>query len=120
MNYSKLRLLHARTQLSDVKFARSIGMTDHGYRKMLDNQTCTVERLETICKVYNIPVAQFFDETSNIVSEPTMPYGDCRECLRKDGIIETLKDQLQEKEKKIEQLNREIGGTAPSKTAQVG
>ncbi len=118
MNYSKLKTLQTRTQLSDVKFAKSIGMTDVGYKRMLDKQTCTVERLENICKVYNLELSFFFEASSNKASESVVSFGSCRECEKKEAVIETLKGQLKQKDEEIASLNRELGGLDESKRAR--
>jgi len=120
MNYSKIRILQTQKNLSDRKFSASIGMSGPGFKTMMEKQTCGVELLETICRVYNLPISHFFEENEFYVSEPETRYGRCKECIKKDGQLEMLKEQLEKKDAEIARMNRELGRKHPGESAKVG
>ncbi len=118
MNYRKIRKLQEITKVSNRKIAKYLQMSDVGYGKMLDNETCTVATLEAIASFFKKPVSYFFDEKlsneekSSIINHgPTSPYikkcenPDCIKIVKeKDRIIndlrltnDLLKEKLEEK-----------------------
>ncbi len=120
MNYSKIKILQNQKNLSDRKFAKSIGLSGPGYKTMLEKQTCTVETIETICKVYKLSLAHFFDEATNLFIELDAKNVDCSDCKIKDALIEDLRLEKQEQKAEIAKLNREIGRSQPGERAQAG
>ena len=104
MDYNKIKELQLSNNLSDAKFATSIGMSNPGYRSMLDKKTCTVKILENICTTYRVS-ADYLLFDSNV----TYPNEVCKSCIKKDAIIEILQDQNKEKEVIISELNQNIG-----------
>lgn len=80
MNYSKLRQLQKMNKISNREISVVVGLTDTGYGKMLENETCTVSTLEKIANYFKVPVSYFFDEQkpltyaenerSNVANEP--------------------------------------------------
>lgn len=106
--------------LSDRKFAESIGMSGPGYKGMLDNRTCSIETIELICKTYNVSLSYFFDEPGNQFNEPAVKYGNCKECAKKDVLIEELRREIKSQKEDIAMLNREVGRNLPGERAKVG
>jgi hypothetical protein len=120
MDYSKITLLKNKLRNPRKDLAEILKITVTGLDRKINHQYWSVKDIETLSDYFKVPISYFFGEEFSIVSEDPDKYITCKDCIRKEGVIEALKDQLQEKEKKIEQLNREIGGTTPSKAAQVG
>lgn len=111
MNYNvliKLRDKHKPYK----EFAQRIGMTEHGVTRMLKHHTLTVETLERISLVFNVPIISFFDESDNhIVNDNTLKYGNqaCRDCDKMRGKLELALKMLSEKDLEIARLNQLIG-----------
>jgi len=110
LNYNKLTDLQLKHKVSDRKMAKVIGMTGVGYRKMVDNKTCTVEALEKILIEFNKPIWYFFDEQDNIINEPKAECKNncCELCREKDKQIEGLKADKEELIKDKEWLKSQI------------
>lgn len=119
VDYSRITLLIRSKNLSENKFAESIGMSGNGFRSMMNNQTLKIEVLEKICEVYSLPITHFF-ENSNLLKEPDPKYGkQCKECLKKDGKIELLTEQLKQRDDYIKDLYRDLGRKSPGKDGKV-
>lgn len=95
MNYNKIKELQQQKKVSNRKIAKAIGMSDVGYGKMLENNSCDVETLEAIATFFKIPVSYFFDnEDLNQLQEKVENYKitriDCIECIKKQKTIDEL------------------------------
>jgi transcriptional regulator with XRE-family HTH domain len=62
LKYNKLEDLQKKNKVSDRKVAEYLGMTGVGYRKMILNETCTVDTLERLAHYYHLSAKYFFDE----------------------------------------------------------
>ena len=118
MDYSKINLLKDRKKVTREEMAALLDMSTYGYDKTIRNQTLTVKNLEKIATFFQVPVGYFFDETDHNLSDPLGDYNNCKECLKYEGMIELLKEQLKNCERRIEQLSRELGSNAAEKNAK--
>lgn len=50
----------------------------------------------------------FTGEEEIVAEEPRLKYGYCRECLKKEGIIEYQEKEIKRKEQEIDNLRREL------------
>ncbi len=97
LNYKKIKELQLQKKVSNRKISKSIGMTDVGYGKMLDNKTCDVATLEAIARFFKVPVKYFFEEVELVceLNDPEIEYYICENCIEKqkklDGAYELLK-----------------------------
>lgn len=119
MDYSKIRVLQMQKNLSDRKFAESIGLSGPGYKSMLEEQTCTVEKLELICSLYKVPITHFFSSELLTADEGPIIY-QTKKQLTRDELVEFLKEELKAKDEKINQLNRELGKLDASRDEKAG
>ncbi|WP_372934415.1 hypothetical protein [Mariniphaga sediminis] len=91
--------------------ADGIGMSLHGLNLTLKNKRLTVETLEKIAAYYKKPISYFFGESeymSNSTDEHL--HVNDKSLSKLIAKLELLGEILKEKEKNIEELNREIGG----------
>gem|GEM_PF-5097614 len=110
MNYNKI--IHLRdSEKTKQMLADGIGMSLHGLNLAIKNKRLTVETLEKIAIYYKKPVSYFFDEVQTREDEHSpnketgnIPVG------KLSAKIEVLTEMINEKDKKIDELNQEIGG----------
>lgn len=62
MKYSKIEDLRISNKISIRKMARELEMSDSGYSRMIENETCSVSVLERIANYFKLPITYFFDE----------------------------------------------------------
>lgn len=64
--------------------------------------------LEIFLKAYPDVSARWLltGEGDILLDEPRAQYGFCKECIKKDGIIEFLKKECAEKDRRIRELNK--------------
>ena len=113
MNYSRITLLKDQHRTQRKEMAELLGVTTAGYDNMMKKETFTVKNLEIIANYFKVPITYFFDENKTLTQ--TEEPGNCIECYKKEGIIDSLLNQLDQKELKIQELNREIGRSEPGK-----
>lgn len=98
MNYNKIRSLQKTNKVSNREIATEIGMSDTGYGKMLDNETCDIKTIEKIAKYFRVSVSFFFDEKDSIVypsiEKLNVIEDGCGMCTVKDAEISKLKSDL--------------------------
>ncbi len=119
MDYSKIPLLKNHYKLQRKEFAAILGVSVTGFDHKLKEETFTVKDIELIASHLKVPISYFFGETYSL-GEIGMPNDSCRECIKKEAVIEKLEDQLKESQEEIARLNREIGRNAPEKRAKAG
>jgi transcriptional regulator with XRE-family HTH domain len=113
MNYSKIRQLQKMNKVSNREISVVVGLTDTGYGKMLENETCTVSTLEKIATYFKVPVSYFFDleekpqaykpiETKVDVAEDGCPF-----CRLKDDVIASQKETIETQKETIAALKGE-------------
>jgi len=91
IDHSKIKEMQVQRKLSNRKFARMIKMSDTGYAKMIENKTCKMEKLKTIADFFELPVSYFLKENkSDTVSEPSISYFSCQDCVEKQKRINEL------------------------------
>jgi transcriptional regulator with XRE-family HTH domain len=115
MDYSKITLIKDRKRITREEMAELLGMSKYGYDKTIRNQTLTVKNLEKIAAFFQVPVGYFFDETDHNRHDPMIDSYTCKECSKYEGMIELLKEQLMNCERRIEQLSRELGAKTAEK-----
>lgn len=119
MDYSKIRVLMLKHNYNNNSFSKAIGMSTPGFKASIEKGTLTVQNLESICKVFNVPISYFF-ENDDFLQEPDIRYRkQCKECLKKDGKIELLTKLLKDKEDYIKELYKDLGRSSPGKDGKV-
>lgn len=111
MDYSKLSVLRSQNKTSREELAGVLKVTPYGLDKMIRNQTMTVKNLEKIAEFFGVRISYFFDqepEEGNKGKKRSQSKEGCN-CEKLEGMVEFLKEKVVEKERVIEQLNREIG-----------
>jgi hypothetical protein len=95
------------------KFGESLGYGNNPaklYRLLNDeNNSPSIQILQDILKKYPDINAKWllFDDFDNmLIEEERAQYGYCRECIKKDGIIEFLKKECGEKDRRIRELTK--------------
>jgi len=96
MDYNRIWSLINKDESSKRFMAKAIGMSPFGFNKMMENKTMTVQKLEVIAQHFNKSMAYFFD-TEDSIHTFNAPKASETGCLKCD-----------EKEKRIEELIREI------------
>jgi len=107
MNYNKIRLLAEEQKLSIRKLCAKVGITDVGFRKMIDKDTMKIKTFEKITDVLGVSPCYFFKENGKpedyklkdrrVNCEKTEPAGLERE-------TELLKELIREKDKRLKLL----------------
>lgn len=93
------------------------------YRLLNDeNANPSIEIVQDILKKFPINARWLLlndgDDNNMLIKEDRVQYGFCRECIKKDGIIEFLKKECAEKDQKIKELTKnQEGGNTPKKKA---
>jgi len=104
MNYSKITLLKNKHNKTRNEMAAMVDLTPAGYDKMMRHQTISVKTLEKMASFFKVPISFFFEENNNddTTRDPDAEYGNCKECLKYEGMLEFLKEKLKECEGRIE------------------
>lgn len=109
LNYSKIAQLQKQNKVSNRKISRHLGMSDVGFAKMIENETCTVSTLEAIAGFFNKSVDYFFDREEKEVTvgvdqatEPRITTYSCSDCISKQKEIDALRSALEAKEELLE------------------
>ncbi len=114
MHYNKIRLLQEREKVSNRKIARAIGMSDVGYAKMLEKESCDVTTIEAIANFFKLPVSYFFDveiekaQTKKTLREDNTRITECIECKEKQKRIEEQKEEIRKLRNEKEILKDEL------------
>lgn len=103
MDYSKIRVLMMQRNFSLRNMARTIGVSDSGFKSMMERDTMTIQTLEKISQVFDVPITYFFDDSTTGKKKP------CPECIKCNAQLDLLKQQLTEKEKELKELYKEMG-----------
>jgi len=103
MDYSKIRVLMMQRNFSLRNMARTIGVSDSGFKAMMERDTMTIHNLEKISQVFEVPVTYFFEDSSSGKKKP------CPDCIKCNAKLDLLKQQLYEKEKELKELYKEMG-----------
>ena len=74
MEYSKLKMLQENGRMSYIEMGQIIGLSDNGYKKMVESKSCRVDYLEKIAEHFKKPIAWFFEPFSNDLLDPASPY----------------------------------------------
>jgi hypothetical protein len=98
--------------LNPKKFGEKLGYSkpDKLYRLLKDNtNNPSIHIIQDILKAFPDINARWLvtGEEKMIFEEPRTQYGYCKECIKKEAIIEHLKGELADKDKRIEELVRE-------------
>lgn len=82
------------------------------------------EFIETFLKAYPDVNARWLltgeGEKEEKVEDPRAQYGFCKECIKKEGVIEHLKKECQTKDKRILELEIKIAGVKGRAESQAG
>lgn len=75
MKYSKIEELRMLKNISTRRIAKELEMSDTGYTRMIQNETCTVSVLEKIAKYFDVPITTFLEEReTKIYAENSSQY----------------------------------------------
>lgn len=111
--------LQREKKITHKEFGEIINISEQGILYKYRKDSFKIEDIYLLARHFNIPITYFFEDTISGVEEPVTKYG-CKECLKKDGQIELLKEQLEEKDIEIKELRARIDmdfrGTGKSKT----
>jgi len=58
----KIKVLIKEKKFGFSEFAKTIGMTDAGLRKIIDTNSTSINTLEKIASILDVPVSYFFEE----------------------------------------------------------
>lgn len=120
MDYSKITLLVKKQRITKAELAGLFGITYNGLSKKFNKGTLTVVELEKVSDFLKVPVSYFFEDKPHSVQEPEKTYKTCKECLKKDTLIEELRRENKIQKEDIAMLNRELGRNYPNERAKVG
>ena len=117
---NKLLQLYATYNLNPTSLSRRLHYANAEKIARLtrdENNLPSYQILQDLIKEFkeNIKAEWWFLDESLMLEEPREKYGFCRECLKKDGVIEHLKKECQAKQSRIEQLLIE-GSQSPGET----
>lgn len=114
-NLQIIKAIAKEQKVTIRELAKSIGITEAGLQKLIRENSTKVDTLELISKRLNVPISVFFDESPKEKLSPKelMEFGN--ESFA--GILTRLFEAktiapyslIEEKDKEIEKLNREIG-----------
>jgi len=104
MDYNNVWSLINKANLSKRAIAKIIGMTGTGFDKMMDNRTMTVEVLEKIAIYFKVPLTTFFSTEDSIhtITAPKASENGCLKCIEKEKRIEDLTREVRKGEEMIE------------------
>ena len=90
MYYYKIKKQMGIKRVKRYEAAEYIGLSLHGFDEMIRNETMTVDRLEKISRLFDVPISYWFAEGEEIsmVKEPESIYK-----KRTDEILEILKEE---------------------------
>lgn len=74
MDYGLIKRLAQAKGITIKRLAEMAGITEQGFHKTVKNETLQIAALEKIATILDVPASIFFDETNNLVSEPTTEY----------------------------------------------
>lgn len=69
MNYNTLKTLLTQKRINVPALAKEIGMSKAGLYLAIDNERLTVENLEKITKVLDVPISDFFDSSPSVINK---------------------------------------------------
>lgn len=102
LDYSKIKSLQNRHELSDREMAKRIGMSNTGYSKMMAKESCTVKTLVNISEAFQKPLYYFFEvENRNQTDEAQITLYSCPDCDKREK-------QIKEQNEKIDRLENEL------------
>lgn len=107
MNYNKIRLLAEEQKLSIRKLCAKVGITDVGFRKMIEKDTMKIKTFEKITDVLGVSPCYFFKENGK--PEDYKVKGGPRDYEKRESISperenELLRELLLEKDKRLKLL----------------
>ena len=104
MDYNKIWSLINKDESSKRFMAKAIGMSPFGFNKMMENKTMTVQKLEVIAQHFNKSMAYFFDteESRFTITAPPVSESGCLQCVEKEKRIEDLTREVRKGEEMID------------------
>lgn len=124
----RIKELRLKTKLSQELFAKSIGTNRPNYAQIeMGKQRPTIEILSNIHKVYDIPYEDIIDgiegrigiEVSNkLMSAYGINKHPCPECDKMKERIKELSDRINDKNKIISNLEKELSQTSQNNASQ--
>lgn len=70
MDYSKLKLAIKQRGFTEKAFADKLGITQNGFRAMVNNHTMSIKTLEKISEILEVPMTYFFDDSDGKLPAP--------------------------------------------------
>lgn len=123
MNYSKIKTLQKSAGLTNKEMGSLFDMSETGFNKMIDKETCTVAKLESIANYFKISVSDFFDREEKEVKVYKHPdvkldiaEDGCPFCRLKDDLIASQKDTIESQKETISALKGEYKKETPIAT----
>lgn len=114
---NKLLQLYAKYDLNPTSLSRKLGYDKSEKISRLtrdENNSPSMEIIQDILNAFPQINARWLlsdeDDDNMLIKEDRAQYGFCRECIKKDGIIEFLKKECAEKDRRIRELTRNLPG----------
>lgn len=112
---AKLLQFFARYDLNPTSLAKRLNYTSAEKISRLTRDETNLPSYQILQDIINaFPELDarwwFSDEAQELVEDSRVTYGFCKECLKKEGIIEHLKKEVSAKDKRILDLEIKIAG----------
>lgn len=114
---NKLLQLYAKYDLNPTSLSRKLGYDKSEKISRLtrdENNSPSMEIIQDILNAFPQINARWLlqdeDDDNMLIKEDRVQYGFCKECIKKDGIIEFLKKECAEKDRRIRELTRNLPG----------
>jgi len=104
MDYNNVWSLINKAEKSKRSMAKIVGMSGQGFSKMMENKTMTIEVLEKIADHFKLPITHFFDTEDSTITftAPKASETGCLKCIEKEKRIEDLTREVKKGEHTIE------------------
>ena len=91
MNYSTLKTVLAEKRINIPTLAKVIGMSKTGLYLAIDHERLTVDVLEKIAKVLDVPESVFFDNTPSILNQSKIEDLENANYMLKDSLVDKIR-----------------------------
>ncbi len=112
VNFNKIKELAESKKMSLERLANTAGFGKSTmYNYINGTSQININELYTISRILDVNIGDLLTVPTKIeemqAGEPFKKYGEaCIECIKKEGVIDHLKDTLREKDEKISELEQ--------------
>lgn len=100
MEYKKLEIIQDWKKLTDQEMGDIVGISNSGYRKMINKKSCRVDYLEKIARYFEIPLMWFWEPLRSEKEDPSKI--SWKECRNADCILEKEKLKIENEDLRAE------------------